>query len=337
MPGSRGRCTGRVALSPNPAALRQPSCPFWRHLSQKEKQRQLSIFSSLEGEFPIVNRYLLDEALEAENGRTSAPTLRTEDQEIDRGEAHPAVMNNHDAQHSKRNKNVQGETENTSSSAGSNAVTPELTLVLIGNKDCIEIGSKNILLDHDKEIHEKEFSSRLYDLFARQISVINMLGFPSIETVPVIKDNHAFILLISNGLHDSQYTSGMQWLERKFGKEHSSYVMTVVTHDSDDICESALQDLKAKSSFSEKRYHTCTRSMMDENEIIALLKKIDDLVSENRWMTEGQEAHHEALRTVKETETDDEFEDAVEDFEKDDNCKARQAEVSLGQYQPTDK
>ncbi|MED6240280.1 hypothetical protein ATANTOWER_018601 [Ataeniobius toweri] len=29
--------------------------------------------------------------------------------------------------------------------------------------------------------------------------------------------------------------------------------------------------------------------------------------------------------------------DAVEDFKKDDNCKARQAEVSPGQYQPTDK
>ncbi|MEQ2227526.1 hypothetical protein ILYODFUR_038493, partial [Ilyodon furcidens] len=178
--------------------------------------------------------------------------------------------------------------------------TPELTLVLIGHKDSIEIGSKNILLDHDKEIHEKEFSSRLYDLFARQISLINMLGFPNIEKVPVIKDNHAFILLISNGLHDSQYTSGMQWLERKFGKEHSSYVMTVVTHDSDDNCESALQDLKAKSSFSEKRYHTCTRSMMDENEMVALLKKIDNMVSENRRMTEGQEAHqYEILKTGK--------------------------------------
>lgn len=178
--------------------------------------------------------------------------------------------------------------------------TSEITLVLIGNKNSIEIGSKNILLDHDQEINAKAFSSRLYDLLGRQIFLINMLGFPSIGKIPVITEDHAFILLISNSLHYSQYTSGMQWLENTFGKEHSSYVMTVVTHDSEEICESALQDLKAKSNFSEKRYHSCTRSMMDGNEIAALLKKIDDMVSENRWMAEEKGAHqYETLRTGK--------------------------------------
>lgn len=152
------------------------------------------------------------------------------------------------------------------------SVTPPLTLVLIGNKNSIDIGSKNILLDHDQEIHVKE--SRLYDLFGDQIILINMLGFPSIDTIPEIPEDCAFILLVSNDQQENQYTSGMQWLEETLGKEHSSYVMTVVTHDdSEEICENELQKLKAKSGFSEKRYHTCTRSMKDENEILDLLEK----------------------------------------------------------------
>ncbi|XP_023205149.1 interferon-induced very large GTPase 1-like isoform X5 [Xiphophorus maculatus] len=208
-------------------------------------------------------------------------------------------MNSRDTQHAeRRDKNVQEETENISGSPPSNEVTPPLTLVLIGNKNSIDIGSKNILLDHDQEIHVKE--SRLYDLFGDQITLINMLGFPSIDTIPEIPQDCAFILLVSNDRHENQYTSGMQWLEKTLGKEHSSYVMTVVTHDdSEEISENELQKLKAKSVFSEKRNHTCTRSMKDENEIVALWEKINDMVSENRRMMGGNQANPaETLKTV---------------------------------------
>ncbi|XP_027898766.1 uncharacterized protein LOC114160389 [Xiphophorus couchianus] len=210
------------------------------------------------------------------------------------------VMNSRDTQHAeRRDKNVQEETENISGSPPSSEVTPPLTLVLIGNKNSIDIGSKNILLDHDQEIHVKE--SRLYDLFGDQIILINMLEFPSIDTIPEIPEDCAFILLVSNDQQENQYTSGMQWLEETLGKEHSSYVMTVVTHDdSEEICENELQKLKAKSVFSEKRYHTCTRSMKDENEILDLLEKINDMVSENRRMTGGNQANlDETLKTGK--------------------------------------
>ncbi|XP_023205146.1 interferon-induced very large GTPase 1-like isoform X3 [Xiphophorus maculatus] len=213
--------------------------------------------------------------------------------------ASETVMNSRDTQHAeRRDKNVQEETENISGSPPSNEVTPPLTLVLIGNKNSIDIGSKNILLDHDQEIHVKE--SRLYDLFGDQITLINMLGFPSIDTIPEIPQDCAFILLVSNDRHENQYTSGMQWLEKTLGKEHSSYVMTVVTHDdSEEISENELQKLKAKSVFSEKRNHTCTRSMKDENEIVALWEKINDMVSENRRMMGGNQANPaETLKTV---------------------------------------
>ncbi|XP_014838567.1 PREDICTED: uncharacterized protein LOC106915470 [Poecilia mexicana] len=233
-------------------------------------------------------------------------------------------------------KNVQDGNENMSAM---NAVTPPLTLILIGNKNSIEIGSKNILLDHDQEIHEKEFSSRLYDLLGRQISVINLLGFPRFDMIPVIPEHHAFILLVSNDQHENQYTSGLQWLEKTLGKEHSSHVMTVVTQDdSDENSENELQNLKAKSSFSEKRYHTCTRSMMDINEIITLLEKIDAMVFESRRMTEGKETNlDETLRTADETESPDEAEDAFEYFMEEENRISRLAEVNPGQYQSSEK
>ena len=158
---------------------------------------------------------------------------------------------------------------------------PELTLVLIGDTNSIEIGSKNILLAHDEQANMEQFSAKLYDLCGRHISVINMLGLQNTDRFPLNERIHAFLLLLPNGLHVSHYSSGVQWLEEAFGKDSLAYLMTVVTHESDENCESALTELKSNSRFVEERYHTCTRSMMDEKEIIALLDKIDVMVSEN--------------------------------------------------------
>ncbi|KAM3597262.1 uncharacterized protein V6R79_002063 [Siganus canaliculatus] len=149
----------------------------------------------------------------------------------------------------------------------------ELKLVLIGDPDSIEIGPRNILLDHEEGI--------LFRLCCQHISVINMLGQQSPDRVPFKKGIHAFILLLPNGRHSSCYTAAVQWLQRTYGKESLSYLMTVVTHKLNEKCDGAFTDLKANSSFVESRYHTCTRSMMDAGEILDLLEKIDVMVSEN--------------------------------------------------------
>ncbi|KAM6905375.1 uncharacterized protein FYW49_015397 [Xenentodon cancila] len=181
----------------------------------------------------------------------------------------------------------------------------ELTLVLIGETNSVEIGPKNFLLDCDKQTNEEQFSFRLYDLCGRHISVINMLGLPSVDETPSIETVHAFILLFPNDLHSSFYRAGMQWLEKTFGKQHTDNVITVVTHQSDETCEHALTELKVHDSFCEKRYHTCTRTMMDEKEIIELLEKVDVMVSENNppyssgHMSEEAEDQKEEARTGK--------------------------------------
>ncbi|XP_041864646.1 uncharacterized protein LOC121654520 isoform X2 [Melanotaenia boesemani] len=182
----------------------------------------------------------------------------------------------------KNDKNTEGENETISAStAHSHRVMAELTLVVTGDPNSIDIGSENFLLEHSEQTNVKQFSNKLYDLCGRQICVINMLGLPNVDKIPLNQAVHAFILLIPNGQHSIHYRSGIEWLERTFGKECLSYVMTVLTHKSDETCENALADLKANHSCVEQRYHTCRRSMANVNEIIKLLEKIDVMVSEN--------------------------------------------------------
>ena len=178
----------------------------------------------------------------------------------------------------------------------------ELTLVFTGDTNSIEIGEKNLLLNHDEHRNVQQFASKLYDLCGRHISVINMLGLPDVDKIPLIQRVHAFILLVPNGLHSSHYSAGMKWLEKAFGNRHTSYVMTVVTHKSDEKCERAHADLKANDSFSEKRFHTCSRTMMDEIEVIELLEKIDIMVSENNppcYIRKQSEEHEEQEEQLK--------------------------------------
>ncbi|XP_036004247.1 interferon-induced very large GTPase 1-like isoform X2 [Fundulus heteroclitus] len=163
--------------------------------------------------------------------------------------------------------------------ASKDKVLRDLTLVLIGEADSIDVGPNNLFFNHDKETQLEEFSSNLYDLCGRHISVINMLGLQNNVDIPLYQSVHAFVLLIRNGQHISQYTTGMLWLKKTFGKEIIQNVMTVVTYNAGEKCESAFQDLKSLNNFSEKRYHTCIRSMTDAREIMSLLEKIDDNLS----------------------------------------------------------
>lgn len=159
-------------------------------------------------------------------------------------------------------------------------MAPDVTLVLIGDPASIEIGPKNILLDHDKQTNVEQFSPNLYNLCGRHVCVINMLGLQTKE-IPLNQGFRAFVFLLPNTLHSSQYSSGVQWLERTFGRGALSYLITVVTHETGETCESALKELKTNTDFNEKRFHTCNRNMMDEKQVANLLEKINVMVSEN--------------------------------------------------------
>ncbi|TWW69499.1 Interferon-induced very large GTPase 1 [Takifugu flavidus] len=145
----------------------------------------------------------------------------------------------------------------------------------------MKTGSQNILFDHDKQANVEQISKGLYDLCGRHISVINLLGHQNSETCQLNKGVHAFILLVSNSHHESSYRAGRQWLEKAFGEESLPYLLTVVTHESDEQCKSALTNLKRDDSFNDKRYHTCKKGMTDQREMLALLEKVDVMVQEN--------------------------------------------------------
>ncbi|XP_054916121.1 interferon-induced very large GTPase 1-like [Poeciliopsis prolifica] len=154
----------------------------------------------------------------------------------------------------------------------------DLIIVLFGDTSSIESGTKNILINQDEHT---EFSSKLYDLCGRRISVINLIGLRDINEITLNKKINAFLLLISYGPHVSQYISGLQWLEKTFGRAAIYYLMTVVTHNSGEKCEDIFKDLKVCDSFIEKRYHTCTRTMSVPEEIADLLIKVQTMVSNN--------------------------------------------------------
>lgn len=161
------------------------------------------------------------------------------------------------------------------------SVAAELTLVLVGDTNSMKTGSQNILFDHDKQVNVEQISEGLYDLCGRHISVINLLGHQNSETCPLNKGVHAFILLVSNSHHESSYRAGRQWLEKAFGEESLPYLLTVVTHESDEQCKSALTNLKGDDGFNDTRYHTCKKGMTDQREMMALLEKVDVMVQEN--------------------------------------------------------
>ncbi|XP_037554101.1 interferon-induced very large GTPase 1-like [Nematolebias whitei] len=151
-----------------------------------------------------------------------------------------------------------------------------LTLVVIGDMISVEAGANNILLDDE----QRHFSSKLYDLCGQHICVVNLLGQQSIENISLNQKTNVFLLLIPKGQHGSHYKSGVQWLEKTFGRQSLAYLMTVVTSNSGEECDGALKDLKTFDGFDEKRYHTCTRTMAEAEEIADLLKKINIMVSE---------------------------------------------------------
>ncbi|KAM4564748.1 interferon-induced very large GTPase 1-like [Fundulus diaphanus] len=166
----------------------------------------------------------------------------------------------------------------TSAATVINKTDAGIIIVLLGDTYSVETGTKNILFDNDEGT---KYSSKLYDFCDQHISVINLLGLQDITEKSVCKGIDTFLLLIPKGLHVSHYRSGLQWLEKHFGTESLSYLMTVVTHNAGEKCEDALKDLKAHDSFVEKRYHTCTKSMSEPEEIAELLVKIQTMVSEN--------------------------------------------------------
>lgn len=161
------------------------------------------------------------------------------------------------------------------------SVAAELTLVLVGDINSIETGSENILLNHDVQRNTEQISDRLYDLCGRHISVINLLGQPNTDRFHFHQGVHAFLLLVANGCHESSFRAGLEWFQKAFGEESLPYLMTVVTHESEDNCEGALKDLKRDSGFNESRSLTCKKSMSDEREIMSLLEKVHVMVMEN--------------------------------------------------------
>ncbi|XP_019222930.1 interferon-induced very large GTPase 1 isoform X2 [Oreochromis niloticus] len=275
-------------------------------------------------------------------GREEIKSLKKDELAVDETTAMSGPVNKSGETQPSENINERGgESENASEPSDTiDRVAPDVTLVLIGDPASIEIGPKNILLDHDEQTNVEQFSPNLYNLCGRHVCVINMLGLQTKE-IPLNQGVHAFVLLLPNTLHSSQYSSGVQWLEKAFGRGALSYLITVVTHETGETCESALKELKTNTDFNEKRFHTCNRSMMDEIEVANLLEKINVMVSENDPQScsglvcaenreeEGHlehKSHEEERKDLKTNEREEDKEEASSETKDDTGTDVQQPE-----------
>ncbi|XP_030649189.1 interferon-induced very large GTPase 1-like [Chanos chanos] len=113
----------------------------------------------------------------------------------------------------------------------------------------------------------------------------------------VISENkiHVFLYVLPLGLLTDEDKMGLDWLQRTFGERSLDFVMILFTYETEDQCDSIIDDLKKNSVLEQivqkcgGRYHTCNKSMKNQSEMRTLLEKIGRLVSENKERCQSAE------------------------------------------------
>ncbi|KAL0198960.1 hypothetical protein M9458_007500, partial [Cirrhinus mrigala] len=81
---------------------------------------------------------------------------------------------------------------------------------------------------------------------------------------------------------------GLEWLQREFGDEVLQFVMILFTYETEEECESIIDDMKNKIVLEELlekcggRFQTCNKMMTNQSEMSELMNKIEDLFKENQ-------------------------------------------------------
>lgn len=199
-------------------------------------------------------------------------------------------------------------------------MTPDLTVVLIGDTKAVEVGATNILLSQEEQPKADNltlFAPGLYDLCGRHISVINMLGRQNtdhIERVMQEKQIHAILLFLPVSQHIEGFQTGTEQLQKYIiGDKSNAIAMTVFTYQDDQSSSGAFNDLRSNVNLKhiekyENRHHLCKKTMDDPSEILSLLEKIDIMIANNEpCLHTGQmykEDCREKISVTLQTETE---------------------------------
>ncbi|XP_050988544.1 interferon-induced very large GTPase 1 isoform X1 [Labeo rohita] len=175
---------------------------------------------------------------------------------------------------------------------------PDLTVALFGSSEAVQFGCDNILLGERKLENAK--CSMIIPLERKIsehcVSVINMIGSQESDLEPldhfvdqVVKENeiHAFIFVVRLGQLTDEDKMGIEWLQRFFGVQVLSFVITLFTYEREEECDTITDDLKNNSVLEQLlekcggRYHTCSKIMNNQSEMRELIDRIKRLFTDN--------------------------------------------------------
>ncbi|XP_030649197.1 interferon-induced very large GTPase 1-like [Chanos chanos] len=176
----------------------------------------------------------------------------------------------------------------------------DFTVALIGSNAAVKYGGENILLGEEElyldQSDLRQITPRTREVSGRHVSMINMLGLhelPQQSTDTHISHLlttkiHVFLYVLPLGLLTDEDKMGLDWLQRTFGEKSLDFVMILFTYETEDQCDSVIDDLKKNSVLEQivqkcgGRYYTCDKRLNHQSEMRTLLEKINSLVSENK-------------------------------------------------------
>ncbi|RXN16982.1 interferon-induced very large GTPase 1-like protein [Labeo rohita] len=187
-----------------------------------------------------------------------------------------------------------------------------LTVALFGNSASVQFKPENILLGEEKPFKTIK-TSRIVPaqrkIAERHVSVINMTSLHETNSVhhlinQLLNENeiHAFIFAVRLGQLTDADKMGLEWLQRVFGDEVLQFVMILFTYETEEECESIIDDMKNKIVLEELlekcggRYQTCNKMMNNQSEMRELMNNIEDLFKENQQQCYTADIYNAVLK-----------------------------------------
>uniref|UniRef100_A0A8C1YSR3 Interferon-induced very large GTPase 1-like n=1 Tax=Cyprinus carpio TaxID=7962 RepID=A0A8C1YSR3_CYPCA len=178
-----------------------------------------------------------------------------------------------------------------------------LTVVVFGNSTSVQFEPGNFLLGEEKPCFKTTEPSKIVpsqrEIAEHHISVINIIDLhESLLKLPstdhdinqLVNENkiHVFIFVVRLDQLTDADKMGLKWLQSAFGDKVLQYVMILFTYETEEECDTIIDDLKNNPDLKQLlekcggRYQTCNMMMNNQSEMRDLMNQIEHLFNENQ-------------------------------------------------------
>lgn len=178
-----------------------------------------------------------------------------------------------------------------------------LTVVVFGNSTSVQFEPGNFLLGEEKPCFKTTELSKIVpsqrEIAEHHISVINIIDLhESLLKLPstdhdinqLVNENkiHVFIFVVRLDQLTDADKMGLKWLQSAFGDKVLQYVMILFTYETEEKCDTIIDDLKNNTVLQQLlekcggRYQTCNKMMNNQSEMRDLMNQIEHLFNENQ-------------------------------------------------------